>query len=59
RNTLLRRLQPPGILAGGSSLQGVTFQGWSPGTRIEFVSLAARLPLTMLKDADLRTDLPT
>ena len=35
RNTLLRRLLPPGILAGGRSLQCVAFQGWSPGTRID------------------------
>jgi len=35
RNTLLRRLLPPGILAGGRTLQCVAFHGWSLGTRID------------------------
>jgi len=35
RNTLLPRLLPRELVAGGRSLQCSAFQGWSPGTRID------------------------
>jgi len=35
RNTLLARLLPRELVAGGRSLQYSAFQGWSPGTRID------------------------
>ena len=53
RNTLPPRLLPRELVAGGRSLQGSAFQGWSPGTRIdslipsraEYNHCALRMPL--------------